>query len=98
MKAQKAFFNSSLGAMLKTASENDLANLNLNHGLKVVSVKEGILQRGGIAEGFIITEVNDQEVNSRKQIDKVLSESNGNTVKVSGIYPNGMRISFEFVP
>ncbi len=98
MKAQKAFFNSSLGAMLKTASENDLANLNIDHGLKVVSVKEGILQRGGIAEGFIITEVNDQEVNSRRQIDEALSESKGNTVKVSGIYPNGMRISFEFVP
>jgi len=98
LKAEKAFYNGSLGAMLKTASENDLANLNLDHGLKVVSVKKGILQRGGIAEGFIITEVNDREVNNRKQIENALSNSNHNTVKVSGIYPNGMRISFEFVP
>ncbi len=98
VKAQKAFYSDVLGAMLKTAPENDLGNLNIDHGLKVVRVKKGILQRGGIAEGFIITEVNDREVNNRKQIEKALSESDNNTVKVSGIYPNGMRISFEFVP
>jgi Do/DeqQ family serine protease len=98
LKTEKAFYNSSLGAMLKAASENDLANLNLDHGLKVVSVKKGILQRGGIAEGFIITEVNNEKVNSRKQIENALSENNNKTVKISGIYPNGMRISFEFVP
>ncbi len=98
VKAEKAFYNNDLGAMLKTASENELGNLNIDHGLKVVRVKKGILQRGGIAEGFIITEVNDREVNNRKQIEKPLSDSDNNTVKVSGIYPNGTRISFEFVP
>jgi len=98
VRAEKAFYNNDLGAILKTASENDLGNLNIDHGLKVVMVKKGILQRGGIAEGFIITEVNDREVNNRKQIDKALSDSNDKTVKVSGIYPNGTRISFEFVP
>ena len=98
VKAEKAFYNNDLGAMLKTASENELGNLNIDHGLKVVRVNKGILQRGGIAEGFIITEVNDREVNNQKQIEKALSDSNNNTVKVSGIYPNGTRISFEFVP
>ena len=98
VKAGKSFYNSTLGAMLKTATENDLGNLNIDHGLKVVSVKKGILQRGGIAEGFIITEVNDLAVNSRADIEEALSGNNGNTVKVSGIYPNGTRISFEFVP
>ncbi len=98
VKAQKAFYSDALGAMLKTAPENDLGNLNIDHGLKVVRIKKGILQRGGIAEGFIITEVNDREVNNRKQIEKALSDSNDKTVKVSGIYPNGTRISFEFVP
>ena len=98
VKAAKPFFNAALGAMLKPADENDLENLNLDHGLKVVEVRKGILQRGGISPGFIITEVNDREVNNRRQIEKALSGNGGNTVKVSGIYPNGMRISFEFVP
>lgn len=98
VKAEKPFYNATLGAMLKTADESDLENLNLDHGLKVVTVKRGILQRGGISRGFIITEVNDREVNNRKQMEKALSENDSNTVKVSGVYPNGMRISFEFVP
>ncbi len=98
VRAEKAFYNNDLGAILKAASENDLGNLNIDHGLKVVRVKKGILQRGGIAEGFIITEVNDREVSNRQQIEKALSDGNGNTVKVNGIYPNGTRISFEFVP
>ncbi len=98
IKAQKAFYNDTLGAMLKTAPENDLTNLNLDHGLKVVSVQKGILRGGGITAGFIITEVNGREVNNRKQIEKALSENSNKTVNVSGIYPNGMRISFEFAP
>ncbi len=98
VKAEKPFYNATLGAMLKTADDSDLENLNLDHGLKVVTVKRGILQRGGISRGFIITEVNDREVNNRKQMEKALSENDNNTVKVSGVYPNGMRISFEFVP
>lgn len=98
VKAQKAFYSDVLGAMLKTAPENDLTNLNIDHGLKVVSVRKGILQRGGIAKGFIITDVNNREVNNKEQIKQALSQNNNNVVKVSGIYPNGMRISFEFVP
>ncbi len=98
IKAVKPFYNKTLGAMLKTASENDVGNLNIDHGLKVVSINQGILQRGGIAQGFIITEVNGQKVNNRTQIDKALSDNSSKTVKVSGIYPSGVRISFEFVP
>jgi membrane-associated protease RseP (regulator of RpoE activity) len=98
IKAQKAFYSDVLGAILKTAPENDLTNLNIDHGLKVISVRKGILQKGGIAEGFIITEVNNREVNNKEQIKRALSQNNNNVVKVSGIYPNGMRLSFEFVP
>ncbi len=98
VKAPKPFYNATLGAMLKTATEGDLANLNVDHGLKVVGIKKGILRNGGIAEGFIITEVNDREVNNRQQIEKALAENGNGTIKVSGIYPNGMRISFEFLP
>ncbi len=98
VKAQKAFYSDVLGAILKTAPENDLTNLNIDHGLKVVRVKKGILQKGGIARGFIITNVNNREVNNKEQIVRALSQSANNVVKVSGIYPNGMRISFEFVP
>ncbi len=98
VKALKPFYDEALGAMLKTATAGDLENLNINHGLKVVSVKKGILQRGGISEGFIITEVNGREVNNKKQIDQALADNNSNTIKVSGVYPNGMRISFEYVP
>ncbi|GMT44994.1 MAG: serine protease [bacterium] len=98
IKAQKAFYSDALGAMLKTAPENDLTNLNIDHGLEVVRVRKGILQKGGITEGFIITEVNKRKVNNKEQIKRALSQNNNHVVKVSGIYPNGMRISFEFVP
>jgi len=98
IKAQKAFYIDALGAMLKTAPENDLTNLNIDHGVKVVRVRKGILQKGDIAEGFIITEVNNREVNNKEQIKRALSQNTNNIVKVSGIYPNGTRISFEFVP
>ena len=98
IKAGKPFYNATLGAMLKRADESDLNNLNIDHGLKVISIKNGILQRGGISEGFIITEVNGREINNKQQLEEAISESRHHTIKVSGIYPNGMRISFEYVP
>ncbi len=97
IKAASAFFNDQLGARLQTASADDLQNLNIDHGLKVVQVRQGLLQNGGISEGFIITEVNRQPVNSEKELDKALKLSTSKIVSISGMYQNGMKISFEFM-
>ena len=97
VKSSKVFFNDELGADLKTISEEDMSTLGVDHGVQVVRVKNGLLQSGGISQGFIITEVNHRAVNSEKDIRQAMKLSGSNTVSISGMYRNGMRISFEFM-
>jgi len=97
VKSSKVFFNDQLGADLKILSEEDMNTLGIDHGVQVVRVKNGLLQSGGISQGFIITEVNHQAVNSEEDIRQAMKLSGSNTVSINGMYRNGMRISFEFM-
>ena len=38
-------------------------------------------------EGFIITSVNDQEIKTVADLDKILSLNKGRKVKIEGVYP-----------
>ena len=97
VKSTDAFYNELLGASLKKASSNDLGKLGISSGLKIVDMEDGILRRGGISEGFIITEVNGVRVNSENSLLQAMQSSRRNSVSLRGMYPNGTRVSYEFM-
>lgn len=97
VKAEETFFNKNLSVSLQKVSKLSLDNMHINSGLRITEIKPGVLQRGGISEGFIITEVNGKAVNSKNDLEDALSESNNNRVRLIGIYPNGMKVSYEFM-
>ncbi len=97
VKSTDAFYNDILGASLQKASNNDMSKLGINSGLKIVDIEDGILRRGGISQGFIITEVNGVRVNSENSLRQAISSSGSNTVSLRGMYPNGTRVSYEFM-
>lgn len=96
VKREDRFFFEPLGVTLERISSRDKKNLGINHGLRVSELSEGILQRGGISKGFVITSINGQNIDSRSDLETALRNSRGKSVRVQGMYPNGMRISFEF--
>lgn len=97
IKSDDAFFDRVLGATLQKASDEDLYVLGTNNGLKVIEIDDGILRRGGISEGFIITDINGVSVNSKNSLSKAMQMSQRNTVSLRGVYPNGTRVSYEFM-
>ncbi|RLD91006.1 MAG: hypothetical protein DRJ09_02465 [Bacteroidetes bacterium] len=97
VRSSDSFYNDVLGVWLQTASDSQLANLGLDNGLKVVDVKEGILDRGGISKGYIIYSVNGTPVNSESSLNKAINSSKRKVVKIKGMYPDGVKISFEFI-
>ncbi len=97
VRASDSFYNDVLGAWLQTAPDEQLSNLGLNNGLKVVDVKEGILDRGGITKGYIIYSVNGEAVSSETGLNRAIKHSKHNVVKIKGMYPDGVKISFEFI-
>ncbi len=85
-----------MGVTLEWISATDKKILGINHGLRVSELGDGIFKRGGIAKGFIVTNINGQNIDSKAELEAALSNSRSKSTRVQGMYPNGMRISFEF--
>jgi len=97
VKSGDSFFNDLLGATLQQVSRSEASDLYINNGLKVIDISDGILRRGGITEDFIITEINGNEINSQNSLEMALRSTRGNSVRRKGVYPNGTKVSYEFM-
>jgi Do/DeqQ family serine protease len=95
-KREEVFFSKELGVSLERIGTADKNKLGLNSGLKVTNVEDGIMLRGGISKGFVIIRINGQMVDDESSLQEALDSKRGNTTRVEGMYPNGMKISFEF--
>ena len=79
-----------LGADMMTAAAEELKALNIENGVKVVSIHGGKLRSTGIREGFIITRIDRTLVRDPKDVLRALDEKRGG-VLIEGVYPNGTR-------
>lgn len=89
------FYNERLGAHLESLSHDDRNTYDIRQGLKIIRLEDGLLFKGGIRPGFIVTGVNGYTVASENELNAAL-DKNSKKVRISGIYPNGMRVTFEF--
>lgn len=97
VKSEESFFNDMLGASLQKVKKNELENIGIASGLKIVNIEDGILRRGGISEGFVITEINGFSVNSQNSLNRAIQSGKSKYVRLKGVYPNGTRVSYEFM-
>jgi serine protease Do len=95
IRSTDEFYNERLGAYFSRLSSQDKSNFKIRSGLKISDLESGPLERGGIGENFIITSVNGYAVDSQPGLESALDQ-NDEKVKISGFYPNGMRVTFEF--
>ena len=79
-----------LGAVFQLASDSELAELRISHGIKITKIKDGILKEAGIRNGFIVLYIDKEEVKSIDELRFTLNRKNGGTL-FEGIYPNGQR-------
>ncbi len=76
-----------LGAELVAIDSKTAAVNQINGGVLVKKIGDGLLKKTRMQEGFIITSVNDQEIKSVNELDKILSINKGRKVKIEGVYP-----------
>lgn len=84
-----------LGAYLAQASDEELAALRLNSGIKVAELGEGKLKDSGVRTGFIITKVDGERVQDPETLKQMLSRKSGG-VLIEGYYPNGKKAYYGF--
>ncbi|MGZ3854208.1 MAG: Do family serine endopeptidase [Flavisolibacter sp.] len=76
-----------LGASFQDLNRQQASQLGISGGVQVKDLQDGILsQQTRIKEGFIITKVNNQRVNTVDQLKQAI-ENSGSSAVISGIYP-----------
>ena len=66
----------------KTASANQI-----NGGVLVKRIGDGLLKKTRMQDGFVITSVDNQEIKTVADLDRILSQNKGRKIKIEGIYP-----------
>ena len=96
-KDSDSFYNEILGIKAQALSSSLKSELGINHGLKIVEVKDGIFKQKGITEDFIILSVNYQKVSSENDLNKALSNDRNGKIRIEGTNSTGTyNITFEF--
>ncbi|MFH0758359.1 MAG: Do family serine endopeptidase [Bacteroidota bacterium] len=84
-----------LGASFAPLSEKEKRTLGIQNGVKVTSVTSGKFAKVGIKEGFVLTLVNKKPVNSVKDIEEILKDTEGGVI-IEGIDKTGSRSYYAF--
>jgi serine protease Do len=84
-----------LGAELETLSDADKATLGIANGVRVKRLAKGRLSEAGLEEGFVITHVNKELVDEAKQIEKLITHSDGGNL-IEGVTPSGKKRFYAF--
>ncbi len=82
-------------AFMKLTAENK-SHLGISNGVKVTGIKPGAFKDAGVKDGFIITEINGQNVNNSDDVERIYNSimKNNDEDKVmflTGIYPTGKK-------
>ncbi|NTV82734.1 MAG: PDZ domain-containing protein [Bacteroidales bacterium] len=91
------FFMSDLGATLEQVPDEDMKNLNITGGLKVVDLEDGMLKKGGVQKGFIILKINGLKISGKQDVDNALRSIKNGVIRIEGVYPNGMKMNYGFI-
>ena len=78
----------SLGVKVENLTPQELRSMGLNGGVKITELQKGKLSEfTDIRKGFVITQIDDQNVANVQDFVNILKEKSGK-VLVEGIYPN----------
>ena len=83
-----------LGGQFRAVTNSQKEQLNIGYGLQVMKVSGGKLKQAGVPQGFIIQRVNEEQMKSIEELQKVVkdaSKSKEPVLWIQGIYPTGKK-------
>jgi len=92
----KVYSSEYLGADLEVISKLERDMFEIDHGVKIVKLYAGgLLSRLDLEEGFIITNINDDKIDSADKLTKVLGKAYGR-VRIEGVSKSGRKGYYSF--
>ena len=85
----------SLGADFQEISNYEKKKLGISNGVKITSIKKGLVSRLSLTEGFVITSFNDVETSDPDKLISLMEKANGK-YKIEGVDANGSKKYYNF--
>jgi S1-C subfamily serine protease len=85
-----------LGVVLEALPKMERDVLAINGGVRVVTVQNGFFKKLGIPEGFIITQINNNEIESPEKLSDILEKIRGRVI-ITGVDINGRKVYYPFM-
>ncbi len=83
------------GAAFIEPSSTEMKTLKIDSGVKVEKIEGGKLRSAGIKEGFIITKLNHEKIETPQELIKLLKSKRGG-ILIEGVHPNGKKGYYGF--
>jgi serine protease Do len=84
-----------MGAKFSELTTDEKQKLGIKYGVKIAELRSGKFSKAGVEAGFIITRMNNNEVNSINDVKNILNNTHGG-IYIEGIYPNGVIAYYAF--
>jgi len=91
MRFDPTSVESLIGATLKEPDALELKKLNIKGGVQVQNLKPGKFKGAGVTDGFIITHIDTEKVNSVKDVKAILNQDREGGILIEGMYPDGRK-------
>ena len=89
------FTSSSLGADLEKVSKVERDLLGIENGVRVTNIRRGFINRLKIEEGFVITKINEEPINSPEKLVNILSSVRGRVI-IEGVNKKGQKGYYQY--
>ena len=86
----ETYRSENLGADFEAVSKVERDKLGLEGGVRITNIRNGLIRRLGISEGFVITSINRVPINTAAELADILEKIRGKVV-IEGITSNGLR-------
>ncbi|WP_018344407.1 trypsin-like peptidase domain-containing protein [Cytophaga aurantiaca] len=92
---RELFSSTTLGADFSTIPKVEKDKMGLQNGVRIVNVRNGLISRLGLQEGFIITAINRAPVSDPNEVIRILENIRGQVI-IEGIASNGARSFYQY--
>jgi Do/DeqQ family serine protease len=81
------------GATLSEIDEDTKDNLDIEGGVQLNDIKSGKWREAGIKDGYIITKIQNREINTVNDLMAALANATGG-ILIEGVYPDGKEVLY----
>ena len=92
---RELFSSTTLGADFSTIPKVEKDKMGLQNGVRIVNVRNGLISRLGLQEGFIITSINRTVISDPNEAIRILENIRGQVI-IEGIASNGARTFYQY--